>query len=468
MTNKLASELTVIAAADIDDDADFITVHDTSAVELKAITSQDYLRGKVGLEPAETDSFILNPADNSIGAGCDISAVLGSGDATRPNKIGELNGLPVGTDVTPGWSADSGYVAGAADVAFIAGGYDQIVNSIGSAIFHAPHSMISYTAAGHNWIIGGSYNWISAARSTILGGRQNEITGGNLATFNTILGGDDNTISGSGGDYNIVLNGTDVNISSTGLANLAGGNNCDITGGDYNFVYGNGSSYTGSADGNIIIGPSHSAAGTASGILGGSANTLGASANNCFILGGTENNLNEVGSVAQGNNVLGVQPGAHYIGTNDLNETGDAQSYVFTAAARTTNATVQSIRSQNNVAAFSTSRITSFVGKVLLVAMRDGSADGDNDNSKLMATWHLEFGGQHDGPGAARLLHDAAGESTATAPSRNLTTIRDNITITTAPTVEISGSEFRVRVTGLAATTINWVARVEIAMTLID
>ena len=68
----------------------------------------------------------------------------GGGQGSFPNLIGST-GKPVGSAYTPaGWSDDTGYVSGAADVALIGGGYDHIVNQLAGTIVGGGHNFIKY------------------------------------------------------------------------------------------------------------------------------------------------------------------------------------------------------------------------------------------------------------------------------------------------------------------------------------
>ena len=124
-----------------------------------------------GLVPTSgTSNFVVNGGQNTIDAATTGGVISGGGAAGLPNHIGKVNGLPVGTDINPGWSADAAYVSGAATHSTVCAGYDNINNSIGSVI-GANHCMISYTAEGHNTIVGNSYNWIFAGRSSMFGAK---------------------------------------------------------------------------------------------------------------------------------------------------------------------------------------------------------------------------------------------------------------------------------------------------------
>ena len=170
--------------------------------------------GGLMLEGDTTDNFVVNAADNVIDSAVNVCALIsGGGTAAFPNLIGAANGLPVGVDYSPpDWAADAGYVAGAANVAYIMGGYDNVCNQL-AGIIGGRHNFIKYHASGHAAILSGGYNCISASNCLIVGGVANAITSDKylsvilggienqiVANWAAILGGKENYITG---DYGI-------------------------------------------------------------------------------------------------------------------------------------------------------------------------------------------------------------------------------------------------------------------------
>lgn len=150
----------------------------------------------------------INSAHNTVGNGCDTYFVAG-GQSAAPNRIGYA-GKPVGTDYTPtGWADDIGYPAGAADLVFIGGGYDNVANQLNSTIVGGGHNFVMYHAGGHGFIGGGAYNLLAAGWSAIAGGLANGISGAN-SNFNFIGGGQQNEIVGS---YSVIPGGSQCRVN---------------------------------------------------------------------------------------------------------------------------------------------------------------------------------------------------------------------------------------------------------------
>lgn len=166
--------------------------------------------GGVVLSGAGSDNFVVNDTDNTIETGCNVSVIGGGGASAWPNLIGST-GLPNGADFTPtGWSADTGYVTGSADISLISGGYDHIQNQLAGVICGGGHNFMKYDVNAHSFIGGGSYNVMAAGRSVIVGGRRNTITGASI--FSNILGGDDNNIVGN---FSSILGGEDTDVTNS-------------------------------------------------------------------------------------------------------------------------------------------------------------------------------------------------------------------------------------------------------------
>ncbi len=179
--------------------------------------------GNAVLSGTGTDNFEINALINSIEIGTSRNTIGGGGSTVAPNIIGTTS-LPFYNDFTPtDWAADTSYVAQSANVALIAGGYDNIVNQEAGVIVGGGHNFMKYNSNGHSIIGGGSYNLISAGRSGIVSGRRNTITGAS-EVFSFIGGGDDNNIIGS---YSAILGGRDIDI--TGDYSSAFGRRAKVT-----------------------------------------------------------------------------------------------------------------------------------------------------------------------------------------------------------------------------------------------
>lgn len=367
---------------------------------------------------AGADSYVLNASDNSVESTLISSVNL----AAKTSHIGLANGVPAGTDFNPGWSADSGYVAGGASYSAVIGGYDQIVNAIASSIMLSNHSMISYGTEGHNQIAGGSYCWISgsAGRSGIYVSHNSSIQGG---VYNVILGGD----------------GIDITTSKSYNACVAGYNN----------------SITGTAGHNALI--------------GGSGNTI--SGRYSAVIGGVSNTVSSERSVAFGTEVkTNTIPGVYH-GRGKLVEAGDAQSLSTTMAIRTSDATLANMSGYGGAfIELDDTKVTTGTATVLLVGMRDGSADGNNDGDYTQVAYSGTFGFFWDGTNGF-LFNASAQTAVTSAPTLNLTLIsqtNNDFTAGAAPHIAINTGALRIKVTGIAGAKINWVAKVDLAMTLVS
>lgn len=237
-----------------------------------------------GVVPATgADSYVLNAADNSVEATVVSSVNL----AAKTSHIGKVNGLPSGSDFNPGWSADSGYVAGAASYSAIIGGYDQIVNAIGSSIMLSNHSMISYGTEGHNQIAGGSYCWISgsAGRSGIYASHDSSIQGG---IYNAILGGDGIDITTSG-SYNACVAGRNNSITGTNSYNALIGGYTNTCSGAYSAILGGYSHSITNSYSAAVAGYDNTITSNYAATIGGQAHTV--SATNAAAIGGHTNTV---------------------------------------------------------------------------------------------------------------------------------------------------------------------------------
>lgn len=416
------TELLPNVAADDLPDGSFIRAYSTTYGEVR-VDLVDLLGQAASVAAPGTDNFNLNQTDNEIDSAATVSVITASGSATFPCLIGST-GLPAGTDYTPtGYSADSGYVAGAADVSGILSGYDHIVNSIASVIGGGGHNFIKYNTEGHSGVFSGSYNVIAAGRGLIAGGRRNAISGGADYVFDAVLSGEDNELVSS--KFSYILNGLGNTISSA----------------------------------------------ERSAILGGDSNTISSGANFSLVFGDT-NSCSHLYAHVYGED--GVAPGRNTItlAKRALNEVGDAQVFTSVLAVRTTDATANTNLTGSGSAGLvlDATKRTAGTMRILLTAMRDGSADGNNDGVYTQVAYEGTIGFWWDGTDG--FLFNAAGESTVTgSPTRDLTLIsqtNNDFTVGAAPNVAINTGALRIRVTGIAATKINWVARIDAVMTIVS
>ena len=417
-----------------------------------------------GVVPATgADSYVLNAADNSVEATVVSSVNL----AAKTSHIGKVNGLPSGSDFNPGWSADSGYVAGAASYSAIIGGYDQIVNAIGSSIMLSNHSMISYGTEGHNQIAGGSYCWISgsAGRSGIYASHDSSIQGG---IYNAILGGDGIDITTSG-SYNACVAGRNNSITGTNSYNALIGGYTNTCSGAYSAILGGYSHSITNSYSAAVAGYDNTITSNYAATIGGQAHTV--SATNAAAIGGHTNTVQAPYAVAFGKEVYTNNASGIYHGRGKLVEAGDAQTITTTMAVRTTNATLTNMTCTDGAfIELNDTKVTTGTATVLLVGMRDGSADGNNDGDYTQVAYFVTFGFFWNGTNGF-LFNASAQTAVTSAPTLDLTLIsqtNNDFTAGAAPHIAINTGALRVKVTGIAGAKINWVAKVDLAMTLVS
>lgn len=228
--------------------------------------------------------FCVNADINVIEAGTNTNVIGGGGNNPGYNLIGTTGKPYYEGETVPGWGDDTGYVALSANVAVIAGGYDNIVNQLAGSILGGGHNFVRYSIHGHSVVGGGSYNMVQSGRSGIFCGTANAIVddskvfscilGGNYNTItgsrSTILGGASNTITGS---YGLAF-GSKATISADGCAAFADGSGTGLTVDSANVF---GAYYTGGyrlGGGNMVIGATAAAASTKLEVVNGTTNQL--------------------------------------------------------------------------------------------------------------------------------------------------------------------------------------------------
>lgn len=423
--------------------------------------------GPVTLAGAES-SYVLNATDNTVDSAASYAINLSGGSASFPSHLGKDDAKPAGTDLDPGWAIDSSYVSQGVIASSILGGYDQVVNAIGSVVVNSNHSMISYGTEGHNTIVGNSYNWIkgTAGRSGIFAARQSSIQAGN---YNVILGGDNSDITASGG-YNSVLGGSGNVISGTSVYCIASGIGNTLSGASAYaaIISGNGNAISGGSYGSILSGSANTLAANYSGILNGANNNV--SGNYSAIVAGDSNTCAKSSALVTGRDSVALSPSSFTLGRNKLVEVSDAQTMTVVQAIRTTNATLTNLSSVGEFIELNDAKVTAGTGKILLVGMRDGSADGNNDADYTQVAYTLDFGFWYNGTNG--FLFTTGTETTVTsAPTLNMVLMsqaNNDFTAGAAPHVAINTGSLRVKVTGIAATYINWVARIDLVMTVVS
>lgn len=409
-----------------------------------------------GLVPTSgTSNFVVNGGQNTIDAATTGGVISGGGAAGLPNHIGKVNGLPVGTDINPGWSADAAYVSGAATHSTVCAGYDNINNSIGSVI-GANHCMISYTAEGHNTIVGNSYNWIFAGRSSMFGSRGCSIQGG---TFHAMLGGDNNDITG-GGTFNTVVNGVNSAISSSLSYNsLVGGETNTISGtsATCTIIAGNDSTIAGtSATAAVIIGATDSTLTgnvSRSAIIGASTSTItngaysaiiasenGAiTANRVAVLASKDCSSAHGYALVSGDSAVARSGSSITTAAGKLVAAGDCQAQVTNFKLHTTDAALTSMITASNYIVLPTNSV--FGGTCYLTGIREDTNEGCCYKLDFMAQWN----------GTTYKILGSTSEI-------DMALVYNGAGVTTVPKLAASGGLLRPKAAGLAGVNFKWSA----------
>lgn len=409
---------------------------------------------KSGVNTLDTDvqgSYIA-PAGYATGSVTNRSGVKATNDVR--NIIGGETGLA-------GITGSTSYTSGDADLATISGGYDHLNDQLAGTIAGGGHNWLAYLGT-HGTISGGSLNSINGASdySTIGGGTENSIGGVYAGSWSSVGGCDSCTIAG--GYANSLYPGT---------------NNNTIGGGTANFI-----SATGSNGANTIAGGSgNSITGATTDratIVGGASNTIGASSIGSVIAGGisntvTQGNYSFVGAgngnsvntatgyvgvygeshtvtgnhlMAFGRNTSAVIPGSLNFTAREFTPDGSAQAISFVLARQTPDATPLDLSVYGTSTFASVPNNSAWVGTVLLVGRQQGTQNA-------ISFWF---------PFA---ITKATGNITVEYTG-STTALHDDITGLGAPAITTGTSTFRITVTGKAATTIDWVARVDLVQTL--
>ena len=393
--------------------------------ELYAASFADYNAAKNTL--AATPFSIVS--DATINTAFVIGGASGS-----ENYVGNSTAVPTGIS-----GADSGYVAGIIVVNVI-GGYDNVANQTGGAIVASNHSILRYSAEGHGVILGGSTNDNAGGRCSIIGSTvgdigsacfQSVMIGCNTSSvdnsnYGTMIAGQTSTLEGS---YNVFLSTTSCTSGASTSRNVISGISNSVTGGTkHNVIFG--WTITSSAD-------------YASGV-------------------GSDITITHEGARVHGR--FANSPGK-YSDTISLKilENNDARIWRQVDYVRTTNAT---LTNATNMSALPAGKKVAGQIRIAIVALQDGSADGDNSGNYAMGTWEGTFGFYWDGTNG--IIHDAATEVANTSPTFNIPTIRDNITVAAVPILAVNGNVVRAKVTGHATKTINWVIKYDITSTLVS
>ena len=218
----------------------------------------------------------------------------------------------------------------------------------------------STTLNGRNFV-GGNGNTISSTEAlypnTNIGGESNEITAGGL---NVMLGGSDQQINSSGyrnsilngwgtatngiqaGNHQTIVGGQSGNITSTGTSNIiAGGQNNQITGGNYAGIMGGQSNQVqGASNNGVLFGSGNVVNRLRSVIIGGENNTVETGGQGQVIVGGVNNrSRSNYAAVVGGNqNIVNTNSDRSVIVGGNLNQitTAHVNSVVIGGDSQTT------------------------------------------------------------------------------------------------------------------------------------
>lgn len=366
-------------------------------------------------------------------------ALMSDGLSSYPNKIGVNNTKPV---VEPGLgarTADSGYVAGAADLA-INLGYDNVVNAL-AGVCISFHSIVESTAT-HAGIWGGSLHTIKSGSdyAGIYQGSNCEV-GINCDYGGIFLSTGSRLLTGSSyptdhGFRSLIFGGDNVEIGGRNSSAFA----CEALTmtGTYSAAFGVTGSSTISGSRVLAVGAS----------LTLSSNYVLAVGNDLTVAGARVLAVGDGHTVASGVDYSSAQGyrcappfvAAHvHSGRQRGGTVGNNQALDWTASQETTDTTVTRL-SASGSANFPTQPASSIVnGTVWVTGVSDAGA---------CSSYRID------------VTSERVGTGTPTLRANTTTMLYNGLSIVTAPTMNATtGGVYRVQVVGLAGTNIRWDAR---------
>lgn len=395
---------------------------------------------------------------NQIASDLGGAVILGGGTSTNNNVAGGDGSGTVGT-TTPNASQ-----TGTGAHYSVVGGYDSVAGGLASIVlgFH------NYTAvaSSHGTIGGGSFQTIlpSSDYGTIGGGTGHTLSGDG----GTIAGGANGTVSG---DHGGIASGSGNTVSGArsviggGISNTVKGVNSGILGGSANLNYGDSAFIVGGTSGQVGH-LTNTTWGTYSNIGGGFQNVVGSTGQAQYatigggrvnsvqtdygtIPGGRENQVKTRNfGMASGYGAVADKYGQQARASGYFAAAGDAQASDMVARIQTTDATpkVMLLDGANwKMGMTASGNLWAFTG--IVVAHRTG-ATGDN------AAFKVEGALARDAAAVGRLI----GTPAVTLLGAEGTASGWSVAVTTN-----NSAELVLTVTGEAAKTIRWVARLAIA-----
>lgn len=384
-----------------------------------------------------TASFALGTANAEVDPTARGSWAFGQYDPSFKNIIGK-NGVKPTTE--PAWgarAAEANYVAGAAEVATIAGGYDNVNNGLACHIM-SQHSMI-YAGATHARIDGGSLHTIygSIDYAGIQDGTSNVIE--NRCSYGQIVGSDQCRLKDNG---SITASGFRGYIAASSQAVIGARNSAAIgcVGVTLNATYStalNLEASTISAGNHLLLGGSN-ITGTGGSFSVCWGDDIQFNANRALMVG-SGHRVNHDYAVATGQYCVPPFPGARTHGARARgNVPGNHMALDFQCSQETTDGSVVRL----SVIGSSTWPVqpanTVVTGTFYVSGVKDDGTSG---------AWKIDFSSVMGASGAPALK------------GATVTEMYDDLTVTNPSIVMADPGIYRIQVVGLAATNIRWSAR---------
>lgn len=382
------------------------------------------------------DSYKIGNQHSTIDSTVEGS-VIADGTASYPNKLGVNNTKPVDN---PAWGTrdnDTGYVAGAADVAGVLAGYDNVNNAL-AGLIASQHSIV-YSTATHGAIFGGSLHTILAGSdyASIWGGTGHKIEAD--CDYAVLIGGERNTAKAGG-----------TTATSGHRAAMLGGLQNDVQG-QYGMTLSGRLNSVTVTYGSVLNGESCVVSGN-HGIASGATNTVSgaysvAHGNNCTVSGARSYAHGDTCTTAYDHTIsFGLKTKAPFAGSRVFSarqrggNEGYNQALQFECSNETTDGTTATRLSVSGSSTYPTVPDNTHVVGTFHVSAVDSAGN--------IAAWTITFG----------CKKGAAGATPTQGAAPTVTQLYDGIGVAAAPSINFTTDIFRVQVQGKAATNIRWTA----------